>query len=184
VNLRRAAAAVGVVGAVGGLAIGVAGSAGPLALDEALATVAGLLAVVQGVRYGFERRRRSYEATDVDDPEARYAAPVPGADFDAAVATGAGSSIRAASSREEVRERLRAAAVEAVVAAEGVDEATATDRVAAGTWTDDRVAAALLAGERPPLRARVAALVARESRFERAARRTVTAVATLEEGRG
>lgn len=180
-NLRRVAVAVGVAGAVGGLAVIVAGSAGPLAIDGALAAVAGLLALVQGVRYGFERRRSSYEETAVADPEARYAAPIPGADVDESIATAVGSSIVAASTAEDVRERLREAAVGTIAATEGVDEATAADRIASGTWTDDPLATAFLADERYPIRARLAAALARESAFERGARRAVAALATLEE---
>lgn len=51
---------------------------------------------------------------------------------------------------ESVEERLREAAVAAVVRDTGVDESLAAERVADGSWTDDPRAAALLAdGEEP-----------------------------------
>lgn len=51
---------------------------------------------------------------------------------------------------ESVEERLREAAVAAIVRDTGVDESVAAERVADGSWTDDPRAAALLAdGEEP-----------------------------------
>ncbi|MEZ3117734.1 hypothetical protein RYH80_17590 [Halobaculum sp. MBLA0147] len=72
-----------------------------------------------------------------------------------ALAAGEDDRIARATTRREfggqsVEERLREAAVAAVVRDTGVDESVAAERVADGSWTDDPRAAALLAdGEEP-----------------------------------
>ena len=81
---------------------------------------------------------------------------------------------------DEVRPDLRALAADAVSAAEGCTRRKARQRVADGEWTDDRVAAAYLAGEGAPslgrrLRSRLRPRKTKRRRVER----TVRAIETL-----
>jgi len=77
---------------------------------------------------------------------------------------------------DEVRPDLRALAADAVAAAQGCTRREARKRVAAGEWTDDRVAAAYLAdGEGPPtlgrrLRSRLRPRKTKRRRVERTVR--------------
>ena len=85
---------------------------------------------------------------------------------------------------DEVRTDLRSLATDAVAGVEGVSRQAARRRVADGEWTDDRAAAAYLAGEGAPslgrrLRSRVRPGATRRRRVER----TVRAIeALLEDG--
>lgn len=74
-------------------------------------------------------------------------------DFEAALAaaTGPWDDIRRRDGREQVRETLRALAVDAVAESEGVERARAAARVADGRWTDRRRAAVLLGDDVGPL---------------------------------
>ena len=76
---------------------------------------------------------------------------------------------------DEVRPDLRALAADAVSAAEGCTRRKARQRVADGEWTDDRVAAAYLAGEEATslarrLRSRLRPRRTRRRRVERTVR--------------
>ena len=76
---------------------------------------------------------------------------------------------------DEVRPDLRALAADAVSAAEGCTRRKARQRVADGEWTDDRVAAAYLAGEGAPslgrrLRSRLRPRKTKRRRVERTVR--------------
>jgi len=76
---------------------------------------------------------------------------------------------------DEVRPDLRALVADAVAAAEGCTRREARKRVADGEWTDDRVAAAYLAGEGAPslarrLRSRLRPRKTRRRRVERTVR--------------
>lgn len=133
-------------------------------------------------------RRRSGDGDDhaADDRLLRDAeadgAPAPGERVDAALARVAddGTGRRSSDARELVRERVRLTAVRAVAREAGVDEATAVGAVAAGEWTDDRVAAAFLGEDdrapRLPLRERLRGWLHPGEAFERRARRAVGAV--------
>ena len=86
---------------------------------------------------------------------------------------------------DEVRTDLRSLATDAVADVEGVSRQAARRRVADGEWTDDRAAAAYLAGEGAPslgrrLRSRVRPGATRRRRVER----TVRAIETLLEDGG
>jgi hypothetical protein len=153
---RRLPATVGVLAVVVGLAGVVAGVTGPFSLTEAFVTVVGLLALVQGVRYGLERRAITSQWTDLGEPERRYRPPTPGDDFDRRTNV----SRLPVSSLRRTRTRLREAAVASMVA-QGVDPDEADGRIERGEWTDDPVAASFLqVGSTPvPLRDRLRALV-------------------------
>jgi hypothetical protein len=182
VAVRRWLAVVGVAAALGGLAVGLTGAVGPFPLTFDFALAAGVLAALQGVRYGLGRRHTQYAATEVADPEERAAARVPGADVDEVLAGTAGRSWYATERRDRVRERVHEAAVEAVVAREGIADEEAASRLAAGTWTDDRVAAAFLSEDvSMPVRVTLRALVGGETRFAIGAARAVREVVRIQE---
>jgi hypothetical protein len=82
--------------------------------------------------------------------------------------------------RDDVRADLRSLAVEALVSVEGCAREAARERVADGEWTDDRVAAAYLAGEATePLPRRLVARVRPRASKRRRVERTVAAVERL-----
>lgn len=172
---------IALVAALLGLGI-VAGAFGvPFSLRSAFVTLVGLLALLQGLRYAAVRRSTPRRATDVEAPERRHRVPVPGDDVDEQLDVAGGWRGRGVTVREKVRDRLRAALVETLVLRENYTEATATDLVDEGTWTDDPVAAAFVAGDPPPfsLRRRFALFVSSESAFRHAAARTIRAIDDL-----
>ncbi len=123
-------------------ALAVAGSEYLLAAGIGVATLAvGLAAFLAG--------RDAATQTRTPDPERPVPVPAPGEPFDEA----AGDwrcllPLVGRERRASVRERLRRTAIDVVAVAEDCDRETATDRVDRGTWTDDDVAAAFLAGTR------------------------------------
>lgn len=133
-------------------------------------------------------RRRSGDGDDhaADDRLLRDAeadgAPAPGERVDAALARVAadGTGRHSTDARELVRERVRVTAVRAVACGSGVEEAAAVDTVAAGEWTDDRVAAAFLGEDdrapRLPLRERLRGWLHPGEAFQRRATRATRAV--------
>lgn len=82
---------------------------------------------------------------------------------------------------EEVRQRLREAAIATVRRNANCTHAEARARVDAGTWTDDDEAASFLAeGGTPSLTARLAASLRGTSPFQRAARTTAAEIAAMD----
>jgi hypothetical protein len=172
--------AAGALAALAGLVVVFTGRSGPFEFAFEFALIVGLLAVVQGLRYGLERRGTTYGAYSVGDPEERYGAPPPGREFDESLSRTGGRTLRAVTGRRELRRRVRAAAATTLAATAGVSEAEAVRRIEEGTWTDDRVAARFLADGSMPLSASLRALVRGESRFALGVRHAVAAVAALE----
>lgn len=78
--------------------------------------------------------------------------------------------------REDVRERLRSAAVVAVAAADGLSAEDARRLVDEGTWTDDAVAASFLAGDPTAIGTWIDALGEGETGPAYRARRAVDAI--------
>lgn len=98
-------------------------------------------------------------------PESRPGYPTPGQDLATLlsevglvgrrhVAEGDGSDGGVVAPRGRLRARLRTLAVELLARTEGTPHETAAERLSDGSWTDDDVAAAFFAGERPPPLAR------------------------------
>lgn len=86
--------------------------------------------------------------------------------------------------RDSVQSRLRSAAIETIAAIERCPRATARERVLAGEWTDDPVAAAFLGdAEAPdyPLRWRLYAWLHEEQAFEESVDRSLSAIESYEE---
>jgi hypothetical protein len=102
---------------------------------------------------------------------------VPGAAFDRELAAIPGHSQRGAADRDAVRERLRELAVAHLVRETGASTAAAHDRLDAGTWTDDPVAAALFTGADPSVRSQVRVLLGGRSAFHRRVDRVVAVLA-------
>lgn len=147
----------------------------------ALGTLVGLLMLATG-------RSGNLVQTTTPDPERPPSVPAAGDDFDRTV-----RSLRftlplvGRSARRTVRERLRAAAVEATAHDAGCSRAEAERRVADGTWTDDDAAAAFLATDGGPSAAvggRLTALVDGETLGQRRARRAADAVVARARGAG
>ncbi|WP_267163593.1 DUF7269 family protein [Halovenus salina] len=80
-----------------------------------------------------------------------------------------------------IREQLEESAARAVTTTTGVDEETAQETLAAGTWTDDPVAAAFLSAQcRQPLGERLKGALDPGQAFRRRVDRTITAIEVLE----
>jgi hypothetical protein len=76
-----------------------------------------------------------------------------GAEFDDTLARTermSSTELRRSEAPEDVRQRLRAAAIAATARREGIDREAAASRVDSGEWTDDPVAAAFLGSPRAP----------------------------------
>ena len=145
--------------------------------DYAVAAMLGALAVLAGLVVFASGRGASMQQTEMPAVERPLPVPSAGEPFDETIAGWRfATRIFGGTTGDEVRERLRAAAVAAVAADEGCSRPDARRRVEAGTWTDDDVAAAFLAGEYTPLGTWLVALRRRETGPEYRARRTVAAI--------
>lgn len=86
-------------------------------------------------------------------------------------------------SAEDVRNRLVEGAVRVVTTRRGLEAETARERVQSGTWTDDPIAAAFLADDRPhPLGERLRAAADPGAAYRRRVRRTLEAIEAIDEG--
>lgn len=135
--------------------------------------VAGLGAVF-GVAAYIRRRHTSFrDASDDEDRnallEGRYEPPRPGANVDAQIREGAGERQRSGSD-QLLRDRIRAATVQALADARGISPADAHRQLDDGTWTDDRTAASFFSNDvEPPAPDLVGTIVNAESLYERQA---------------
>jgi hypothetical protein len=181
---RRLTLALGVLAATAGLASALTGSAFGFGLDYLFVTLVGLLAVVQGLRYGAARRGADFEFTETGDPELRHEVPTPGEEFDAGLAASQGWSYRSMRERDEIHDRLREAAVESLVTHRELSRAEAERQVDEGEWIDDADAADVLAtgsvrrGPRDVLRG----LLRREPRYQYGVRRAVDEIDAIQRG--
>lgn len=150
------------------------GLAGFFDFSYLLVSSVGALAAVVGVHYALGRRGAERSVVEVDPPEPRHSATVPGADVDAGLAaTGALGTAR----RTEIRRRLRQTAEETLITYADYDRESARRAIKEGSWTDDGVAAGYLSKTRHiPARLYVGSLLGRESTTRRCVRRTVAAI--------
>ncbi|MWV65839.1 hypothetical protein GRS48_13555 [Halorubrum sp. JWXQ-INN 858] len=178
----RIVVAVGVAAVLAGFLVLVdRGLAGVLDLSYVAVTLVGTLGIVQGVRYANARRRRTTRTIDLGEPERRARAAVPGSDVDDAIDRATGRVGRRYEPRNGVRERVRALAIDAVARDRNCSRETAATLVDAGTWTDDRVAAAFLAADATyPVRVRLRARLLGRSLYRLGATAAVDAVGRLE----
>jgi len=159
------------------------GLAAVVGADYVAVTVVGLLAVVQAVRVVQRRRSTEIRGAETPDVETVETVPTPGEAFDDRVAglrsSGRRTTVR---EREDIRDQLVETAVTAVARARNCSRAAARERIEAGAWTDDRYAAAFLAGpDGPslPFRSKLRFVVGSESLRQHQMRRTADAVARL-----
>lgn len=167
---RAVLAALGAIAATVGLATVVSPSlAAVLAIPELPVTVVGGIAGVFGLVVGLRRRASVVRGGEPPPVESVTEHPVPGAAFDAGVRGAGGLGVDAARSRRERREHLAAVAVDVITTVEGCSDAEAEARLADGSWTDDPIAAACFADERPELglRGAFAQYLDGRSRYER-----------------
>lgn len=181
-RLRRVVGAVGILAAFGGfVAMVIPAVAAEISVTESLVTAVGFLALFQGYRVVTARRRTKVREFETPDPETRQPLPTPGDEFDEALSVRKGKHW--AARRHRVSTRLEEAAIDAITYAEDCSEETAHDALAAGTWTDDPVAAALFS-EGVPANAsvwnRIRGTFSMEPTFDRRARRAAHAIADLQ----
>ena len=176
----RRSAVLGVVAVVFGLVVVVQrGLAGLFDLTYVFVTGAGVLALVQGLRYANEARTDDRRAVETGDPEDRYRVPAPG-DDDAAVVSAQGRSRTSVRKRREFHRRLRGVTVETLQARGDYGDDGAEAAVDDGTWTDDPVAAWFLgSGVAMPRSVRLRGLLGADTEFRFAVARTVDALAEV-----
>lgn len=177
-----AAMAVGLLLAVNpavGSGVSVSGLVDRLGNDYLLVVPLGALAVLAVLAVLAARARSGVDQATPPDPERVPTAPHPGSEVDRLADDGLGLRARLFSDDEErVRERLRTAAVRAVMRSDGCSREEAQQRVDSGEWTDDRTAAEFLAGDASlSWRERVAAALRGESAFQRGLHRAAAAIA-------
>jgi len=141
----------------------------PTQLMLVLGTVAGLLvAVAARPRLGEEPEQATFETTAERSDEGSNS-----------LGPAAETAISEGGERwKELRATLAVAATDAYADAAGVSRSTAETAVTRGTWTDDPLAAGVLAGELPVTAAVAAQVLPRRER-QRRAERTVTAIERL-----
>ena len=178
-RLSELAGAVAV--GVGFVVLGDRDLAGLVTLNRSLLLALAVLSFVLGLRAARERRGLDRRLADTDDVERRYEAPRPGAALDERFAGATGLSGLSRRRRSDLRERVADAAVAALTGA-GLSESAARERVDAGAWTADPLAAWFLSPELGlPLSTRLRTLVG-GSRYRAGAARAVEAVERLQTG--
>lgn len=107
-------------------------------------------------------------AEDIED------VPVPGDDFDALIEEAEGFAFRKSTreSRNEIKERLRGAAV-AVMVKEGLSKPEAREKIESGSWTSSSYAASLLGGRGAPAPPITSLVPFGSSTFEKSVNRTI-----------
>lgn len=144
----RIRAVLGVVAVLVGLAA--AGGLVDVGLPALLVPLVGLVAVfiaVSAVRQSLADEDRPV----LPEPERRHVASVPGDEFDALLDSASlRGRIGGATDRDAVRDRLERIAVEVLTRYDGDTPERARQRLGAGTWTDDPMAAAFFGEEIDP----------------------------------
>lgn len=182
VGVLAFAAALAIVASPGvGDAVPVESAIEDAGSDYLLLAAFGLLALLPTVGVAILRTVGGQDQARPPDPESIQTAPQPGAEFDALVADGVTLRERVfGDARERARERLRTAAARTVMRRRTIGREAATERVGAGDWTDDRVAAAFVAGPdgpSPPIAARIRAALTGRSWFQYGLERTAAEIA-------
>lgn len=157
-----------------------------LGADYFLGAAVAALAVVGALVVATERLRRGFDQATPPPVGTAPRGRRPGEGIDTVLAGDLGpwEHLRG-DQRASVRSRLREAAVGAVARAERCPREDARRRVAAGSWTEDTVAAAFLAAEDgPALPGRLLDAVPGRSQFEHRARRAVAAIMALDQTEG
>jgi len=176
--IRRVLLGVGVASTATGLLVLLTPVAAPVSVPvvPALGLVA-LAALAVGGLVALGRSAEGARTYDLPEPTAGVRAP--GDAFDERLAA---VSVRDATDRDEIRDRLRSVAVTVLADTTAPDRATARERLDAGTWTDDRQARAFFTDAPPSLRSRVRTILTGEPTVARRARRVVAVLAERAEG--
>lgn len=115
-------------------------------------------------------------------PEGVYPVPRFGEEIDAFLSKGGFAHVAGSDPHEEIRSELRAVAVTTVMRDANCTREEAQQRIEAGTWTDDGVAATFLSeGRTPSLGTRLRTAFVGESPAEQAVRAAATEIAELDE---
>lgn len=177
----RPTAVLGTLVLVAGFAMLVEpGLAAALGLEFQFVTLLGVLALVQALRFVQNRRKVDLREAVTGDPELRYEAPVPGDPIDVTLAKSQGWSRYDRTAKGRLRNRVADVAADTLVATEGISPEEARDRLAAGTWTDDAVAASYLSDSVSlPAATRLRLIAGRRSQYVQAFDRAVEALASV-----
>lgn len=187
VRKRVALAALGAVAIVLGVATAAAPAlAGVLAVPNVPIVLVGGIAGLFAVLVALRRRDSTIRGAEPPAVEETLDYPAPGAAFDEQLRGATGIGVDAARHRRLSRERLARVAVAVLGATEGYTEEEADAALAAGTWTDDPVAASCFADEsvRRGIRGAVAQYFDRRSRYERELVHAIDALQAKLTGRG
>lgn len=149
--------------------------------DYILMAIFGVTALLVVLAVLVVRGMTGINQTTPPDPEEVHSVPRLGEEFDEFVSAGGLHLVTESERHEEVRSRLREAAIDTVMRASNCTRAEASTRVGQGTWTDDAAVARFLteAGE-PARSARIVAAIRGDSPFQRAARRTAAEITSLD----
>lgn len=154
--------------------------AGTIGADYVVVKAIGLLALVQGLRIVYARKRTDIDQGETPDPETTPTMRTPGTEFDETI-----GSLHLKSRRNfyetqnAVRERLAESAVSVLMHRENYSEEEARERLDAGTWTDDPYAASFLAEsnvQSTPWREWFRGILSDQTSFQRQAHRTADAI--------
>jgi len=149
------------------------GLAGGLSVPQVALSLLGVLALIEGVRSVQKRRHTAVDSGEPPTPEVALDTPMPGEEFDRALANRRLGATR-------TRRRLSEAAADTIALREDVSPDEAERRVADGVWTDDPVAASYLGGShvpRPPWRIRLRLTLGGRDSRPYFVERTVAAIA-------
>ena len=137
---QRVLLGFGVVGVLLGLAAYVSpGIAGAVFVDDFYVVIVGAIAIAQAGRIARDARDGPIDRAETGDPELVDGIPTPGSEFDEALASA--SSVHQIEGRREVERRLRRAAAAVLQRRRDCSPEEADERLEAGTWTDDALAA-------------------------------------------
>lgn len=184
---RAAVAALGAVAVVVGVATALAPAlAGVVPVPAVPVSVVGGVAGLFALLVGLRRRTTTIQGVEPPVVEESTAFDTPGSSFDARLDAMDGIGVGAARHRREGREHLVDVAVAVLESTDGLDEAAAETALAAGTWTDDPLAAAYFADSPPRvgLRGALAGYLSRHPRRRRELAHAVAALQARLEGEG
>lgn len=145
-NVRLTTVLGVVLGLVGLAAVAVPELTTGLPTGDFVVQVLGALLVLGGLREVQRRRRTPGSYAETPDTEQAVELPTPGADFDDRLARFTGRRYRI-SERERLRDTLAEVTRETLQRRLDYTEADAEAAMRAGTWTDDRYAAAAFASK-------------------------------------
>jgi hypothetical protein len=151
--MRTDLAAVGATLVVAGTGLSLSPSLGgglsSAVTPTVLAVLGGVVALAGVLGLSLDAEKSGEESETAESPPGDLL----GAEFDetlARIERMSSTELRRSGASEDVRQRLREAAIAATARREGIDREAAASRVDSGEWTDDPVAAAFLGSPRAP----------------------------------